>query len=96
MIQRGWALAMRDAHDDEGIRQIQQGLVTFRATEAEVQLPSWLALLAEAYGHHGQVDQGLQAVHEGLAVLALGSATTRRNCIAAKGSCWYSKAQGNR
>ena len=70
MIQRGWALAMRDAHDDEGIRQIQQGLVTFRATGAEVQLPSWLALLAEAYGHHGQVDQGLQAVHEGLAVLA--------------------------
>jgi TOMM system kinase/cyclase fusion protein len=68
MILRGWALAL-EGNSHEGMVQLREGLVAFRATGAEIQQPSWLALLAEAYGHVGQVDAGLRAVAEGLAVL---------------------------
>lgn len=44
----GWARATQGA-EHEGIDQIREGLVDFRATGADVQLPSWLALLAEVY-----------------------------------------------
>jgi predicted ATPase len=64
----GWALAMQGQRA-AGIAQIRQGLVAFRATGAEVQQPSWLALLAEAYGHDGQAAEGRRAVDEGLTVL---------------------------
>jgi class 3 adenylate cyclase/predicted ATPase len=64
----GWALAAQ-GRVEEGIAQIRQGLVTFRATGAQVQQPSWLALLAEACGWAGQVAQGLNAVVEALAIM---------------------------
>jgi predicted ATPase len=54
---------------EDGIAQIHQGLVTFRATEAEAQQPSWLALLAEAYGWARRAAQGLDAVDEALAIM---------------------------
>jgi DNA-binding NtrC family response regulator/predicted ATPase len=44
----GWARAMQGAAQ-EGIDHIHEGLVAFRATGAYIQLPSWLALLAEVY-----------------------------------------------
>ena len=43
--------------------------MTFRATEAEAQQPSWLALLAEAYGWARRAAQGLDAVDEALAIM---------------------------
>jgi TOMM system kinase/cyclase fusion protein len=67
-IMWGWALAAQ-GRGEEGLAQIRQGLVTFRATGAEVQQPSWLALLAEACGWAGQVAQGLNAVAEALAIM---------------------------
>ena len=49
-----------------GIEQIHRGLATFRATGAEVWRPYHLALLAEAYGKTGQVEEGLTALAEAL------------------------------
>src|SRR5262249_100014 len=64
----GWALAAQGRVED-GIAQLHQGFVIFRATGAEVQQPSWLALLAEAYGWAGGASQGHDAVAEALAIM---------------------------
>jgi predicted ATPase len=67
MIVWGWTRAMQ-GEETAGIAQIQQGLMAFRATGAEIQLPSWLALLAEAYHQAAQPDAGLEVVEEALAM----------------------------
>ena len=46
---RGWALAQQ-GQAQEGIEQINQGLIAHRATGAEILRTYWLALLAEAHG----------------------------------------------
>ena len=63
--QRGWALA-EQGQEEEGIKQIQQGMAAVRATGAEFWWPYHLALLAEAYGKTGQVEEGLTALAEAL------------------------------
>ena len=67
-ILRGWALA-EQGQGEEGIAQIRQGLAAYRATGAEVVRPYCLALLAEAYGKVGQVEEGLTVLAEALAVV---------------------------
>jgi class 3 adenylate cyclase/tetratricopeptide (TPR) repeat protein len=64
-ILRGWALAMQ-GQGEEGIVQIQQGLDAWRATGSELAVPSFLALLAEAYGTVGRAADGLAALDEAL------------------------------
>ncbi|PON17145.1 hypothetical protein C2W62_14775 [Candidatus Entotheonella serta] len=61
----GWAMAAR-GQGQEGCEQLQQGLKLWRATGAEQMVPCLLALLAETYGQSGQVEEGLQAVAEGM------------------------------
>jgi predicted ATPase len=68
IIPRGWALAMQ-GQEEEGIQQIQQGLTAVRATRMESRRPYGLALLAEAYGKTGQVEEGLTALVEALALV---------------------------
>ena len=63
-----WALAAQ-GRSEEGLVQLHQGLRTFRATGAQLQQPSWLALLAEVYGWAGQATPGLEAVAEALAIM---------------------------
>jgi class 3 adenylate cyclase/predicted ATPase len=63
---RGWALAQQAGQAKEGIEQLQQGLIAFRATGAETLRPYWLALLAEAHGIIGQPEAGLAALAEAL------------------------------
>jgi predicted ATPase len=53
---------------EEGIAQIQQGMAAWRATGAEALRPYYLALLAEASGKRGQVEEGLHLLAEALAV----------------------------
>jgi class 3 adenylate cyclase/predicted ATPase len=74
-IFRGWALAQRysepvagQGQGEEGIAQMQQGLAAWRATGAEALRPYYLALLAEASGRGGQVEEGLRLLAEALAV----------------------------
>ncbi|MBI3757133.1 MAG: hypothetical protein HY267_04070 [Deltaproteobacteria bacterium] len=55
--------------EEEGIAQMRQGLAAYRATGAELQRPSFLALLAEAHGKVGQAEEGLTVVAEALAMV---------------------------
>jgi predicted ATPase len=64
-IIRGWALAQQ-GQAQEGLVQIEQGLSAFRATGAEILRPSFLALLAEAYGTIGKSEAGLTALTQAL------------------------------
>jgi class 3 adenylate cyclase/predicted ATPase/predicted transcriptional regulator len=67
-ILQGWALAAQGQRE-EGIAQMHQGLAIHRTTGAEALQPYFLALLAEAYGKGGQIDQGLCLVAEALAAV---------------------------
>jgi len=62
-ILRGWTLAQQ-GQAQEGIEQIHQGMRAFRATGTELERPHWLALLAEAYGTTGQLEEGLAVLAE--------------------------------
>ncbi len=65
-ILRGWALAVQ-GQGEEGIAEMRQGLVAFRATVAEIARPYMFALLAEAYRKVGQAEEGLTVLAEALA-----------------------------
>jgi predicted ATPase len=64
-ILRGWALTAQ-GEGAEGIAQMCQGLVAYRATGAEIHRPYFLGLLAEAYGKVGQPEEGLTVLVEAL------------------------------
>jgi len=66
-ILRGWASAAL-GQSEEGIAQLRQGMTTYRAAGAELSVPYWLALLAEAGGHGGQEKEGLPVLAEALAM----------------------------
>jgi predicted ATPase len=65
---RGWVLAAQ-GHGEEGIAQMRQGLDVAQATGAGVNRPTFLAMLAEAYGQHGQVQEGLRVLIEAQAAV---------------------------
>jgi predicted ATPase len=67
-ILRGWAVAVQ-GQAAEGIVQIHQGLVAWRAAWAEVLRPSWLALLAEAYAAGDDPAGGLHRLAEALVLV---------------------------
>ena len=67
-ILEGWARA-QEGQTKEGMAQIAQGLVTYRATGAETWRPYYLALLAEAHGTLGEPEAGLTALTEALALV---------------------------
>src|SRR5262249_26476040 len=67
-ILRGWTLAQQ-RQAEEGIEQSNQGLITYRSTEAELNQPYFLALLAEAHGTMGQPEAGLTVLTEALALV---------------------------
>jgi class 3 adenylate cyclase/predicted ATPase len=75
-ILRGWTLAYQ-GQAQEGIIQIKQGLMTYRATGAELLQPYYLACLAEAHGPLGKPEAGLAVLAE---ALTLADKT---------GECWY-------
>jgi predicted ATPase len=65
---RGWALAAQ-GQEEEGIAQMRQGLAASRATGAENWRSLFLALLAEASGKEGQIEEGHTLLAEALAVV---------------------------
>ena len=65
---RGWALALQ-GQGEEGIAQIRQGIATCRATGAEVVVPYFYTMLAEASAHLGHPADGLQALAEAHALV---------------------------
>jgi class 3 adenylate cyclase/predicted ATPase len=66
-VLRGWALAEQGGRE-EGMAQMHQGVAAWRATGAEVDLPYFLALLAEGNAKSGQVDDGLALIAEALVI----------------------------
>jgi class 3 adenylate cyclase/predicted ATPase len=64
-ILHGWALA-HQGQAQEGIEQINQGLIAYRATGAEILRSYFLALLAEVHGIIEHPDIGLTALSEAL------------------------------
>jgi predicted ATPase len=67
-ILRGWAL-VQQGQAQEGIEQLHQGFIAFRATGAGVWRPYWLMLLAEAHGMQGEPETGLTVLTEALALV---------------------------
>jgi predicted ATPase len=63
---RGWAM-IEQGHG-ENISQMREGLAAYRATEAQVQRPQQLSLLAAACTKTGRLDEGLDALNEASAV----------------------------
>jgi len=59
----GWALAMQ-GQGEEGIAQIRQGIVAYRATGAVLFVPYFCTVLAEVSAHLGHTEDGLQALAE--------------------------------
>jgi predicted ATPase len=66
-ILRGWAL-VEQGQGEEGLAQIHQGLVAYRAV-SEWYRPHLLALLVEAHGKVGQTEEGLSALAEALTLV---------------------------
>ena len=65
---RGWVLA-HQGQAQEGIEQINQGLIAYRATGAEQLRSYMLALLAEAHSAIGQPEAGLTVLMEALTLV---------------------------
>jgi predicted ATPase len=68
MVLCGWARAMQ-GHPEEGVAQIQGGLLTYRPTGHEIFYPWSLTRLAEAYGYNGQPEEALTVLAEALTVV---------------------------
>jgi predicted ATPase len=64
-VLQGWVLAER-GQAETGIAQIRQGLISYQATGADLYRPHFLALLAEACGKGGKIEEGLRALAEAL------------------------------
>jgi predicted ATPase len=62
-VYRGWIRAMQ-GHSAEGIAELRQGISAWQATGAEIALPYYLTLLAQAYGQSGQTADGLRVLAE--------------------------------
>jgi predicted ATPase len=65
-VMRGWALAEQGA-GARGIAQLRQGLTAWKAAGSETYRTYFLALLAEALGQEGQIEEGLGVLAEALA-----------------------------
>jgi predicted ATPase len=67
-ILQGWVLADR-GEVDAGLAEAREGLLAFRSTGVTLYLAFILAVLADACGSAGQIEQGLEAVAEALEVI---------------------------
>src|SRR5262249_53399683 len=68
LIMGGWAVSEQGAWTS-GIAQLRQELTAFAATGAETYRTYYLALLAEALGREGQIEEGLGVLAEALALM---------------------------
>jgi predicted ATPase/class 3 adenylate cyclase len=61
----GWGMVER-GQATEGLAQMRQGLMAYRATGADLGLPHFLGWLGEACGSAGQAEEGLHVLAEAL------------------------------
>ncbi len=67
-ILQGWALA-EQGQGEEGLSQMRQGLIAYGATGARLWRLYYLALMAEAHGKVGQVEEGLAELAEAFSLV---------------------------
>lgn len=67
LVMRGWAMS-QSGQIPEGIAQAREGVATFRATGADVMVPYFLGLQAEAHQKAGQVKEGIEVLAQALTV----------------------------
>jgi predicted ATPase len=65
-ILAGWAMAM-EGNAETGVARLRQGLETFKASGAELRLPFYHGLLAEACALAGQLGDALANISNGFA-----------------------------
>jgi predicted ATPase len=68
LMMRGWALAEQGARGS-GIAQLREGLDGYLVTGGGIYRAYFLALLAEALGREGQIEEGLGVLAEALALV---------------------------
>ena len=68
----GWAL-VKKGKSREGLEKLQSGLATFCDTGAQLGLPYFALLHAEALAHTGRMDEANAKLAEGLAWIARSS-----------------------
>ena len=69
-VMKGWALAMGDKYTPkEGIAMIQKGIEKWKTMRAEVLMPFFLALLADAYHRDRHPDVALQTLDSAIDVV---------------------------
>src|SRR5207248_207304 len=68
VILRGWAMNAQ-GFGEEGLDELGRGLSTYLEMDIKLDRPYFLALLAEARARLGQVDEGLAAATEALALV---------------------------
>ena len=62
-MMRGWCLAML-GRGDKGLQLILEGVAACRDLGFSIMVPFWLAVLAEANGHVGQFEEGLERLDQ--------------------------------
>ncbi|HXE79263.1 MAG TPA: protein kinase [Vicinamibacterales bacterium] len=66
---KGWAMA-EQGQIEEGVELMRSGLDLFRMTNAELNRPHFVSLLAEGYGRLGKIPEAIAAIDEALEVAA--------------------------
>ena len=67
---------------EDAISTMRWGLATKRATGAEIKVPYYLGLLAEAHRRANRIADGMSLLHEALELVEqLTNGGTRRSCI---------------
>jgi predicted ATPase/class 3 adenylate cyclase len=67
-LHSGAAMLLRDQRE-EALLLLQKGFSAFRATGAEVRVPTYLAMLGDAYTRSARFEEAHGAINEGLAVV---------------------------
>ena len=67
-VMKGWALTGLN-RSEEGIAMIRKGITAWEKTRAELQLPLFLTLLAQAYQRAGQYTLALQTLDSAMSVV---------------------------
>jgi predicted ATPase len=68
-IYRGW-VKLKNGHVAEGMSLLRRGAIAYRATGAEIYMPYYIALLAEACEIAGQVEEAMTLLDEAFQIVA--------------------------
>jgi DNA-binding SARP family transcriptional activator/predicted ATPase len=81
---------------EEGIAQIQQGLVQWRGMGAKLLLPNYLFFLADAYKQAGRHEEGLSSINEAIAIVAeTGERTYEAELYRLRGELFLKQGRGD-